>query len=297
MLVRLISLLAAAWLVAQSGSDIDLQRMVAAERGFAAATKELGVRDGFLTFFTDDAIDVGPGPAGLALVKVKDRLRSQPPPRLPLITELTWEPRWGAISTAGDLGWLTGPYRIHSTQGTDADRHGAYFSIWRRQADRTYKVRLDIGIATARPVVFPDGFTAGPAPVARVTAPSVPVDELEIMTVEARFAEAAVKDVGAAYRAHLLPAARIHRNERSPFAGAENAAAFMASSFERIAWAVLHSETAASGDLAFTVGSYDAAAKSSEGRPGSHERGFFVRVWHRDAAGAWKIAFETNGIR
>src|SRR5687767_954118 len=150
--------------------------MVAAERAFAAATKQIGVRDGFLTFFADDAIDVVPVGGGLGLIKAKDRLRAQPPARQPLITELIWEPRWGAISTAGDLGWLTGPYRIHSVHGTDADRHGAYFSIWRRQPDQTYKVVLDIGIATARPLTFPESFPATIAPVAAAAGTAAAAD-------------------------------------------------------------------------------------------------------------------------
>lgn len=295
--MRLLSLLAAAWIAAQADPAADLQRMAAAERAFAAATKEIGVRDGFLTFFTNDAIDVAPVRGRLEIVNAADRLRAQPPPRFPLVTELTWEPRWGAISTAGDLGWLTGPYRIRSTQGTDADRHGAYFSIWRRQPDGTYKVRLNIGIATARELVFPAGFTAAAAPVAPAPDAQPPRLEGGIRDVEARFAEAASRDLGAAYRSHLSRDARLHRNERSPFVGAEAAVTFMSSTFARMTWAVLHADAASSGDLAFTAGSYDAAAKSSEGRPGSHERGFFVRMWHRDAAGAWKIAFETNGIR
>lgn len=290
--MRLISLLAAVWLAAQAGPADDFQRMVAAERAFAAATKQLGVRDGFLTFFADDAIDVAPVNGRLDIVKAKDRLRAQPPPRLPLLTELTWEPRWGAISSAGDLGWLTGPYRIHSTQGTDPDRHGAYFSIWRRQPDRTYKVALDIGIATARPLTFPESFPTTIAPAAATPAAGV-----DIRTIEAQFAAAASRDLAGAYRSSLLPDARLHRNERSPFAGTDAIVTFMSSTFERVTWAVLHTEAASSGDLAFTAGSYDAAAKSTDGRPGSHERGFFVRIWHRAADGTWKIAFETNGIR
>lgn len=272
--------------------------MIAAERAFAAATKEIGVRDGFLTFFTGDAIDVAPVGRRLELVNATDRLRAQPPPRLPLVIELAWEPRWGAISSAGDLGWLTGPSRIHSRGGSDQDRHGAYFSIWRRQPDRTYKVRLDIGIATARPVIFPDGFTPATRPVAPAhAAPATAAAASEIRLIEARFAESASNDLGGAYRSHLLPDARLHRNERSPFVGVEAAAGFMTETFDRMTWAVLHDEMAASGDVAFTAGAYAAAAKASEGRPGSHERGFFVRVWHRIADGAWKVAFETNGIR
>lgn len=273
----------------------DLARIAATERAFAAATKEIGVRDGFLTFFTDDAIDVAPVAGKLALIRIKDRLRAQPPAPVPPLRQLLWEPRWGAASAAGDLGWLTGPYIMRDAKGIESDRHGAYFSIWTRQADGTYKVRLDIGIATANPVPFAEGFNAAPSP-ARPAASSL-LTAGDIRLIEARFADAALKDVGAAYRAHLLPAARLHRNEREPFAGAEAAAGFMSRTFDRLAWTVLHAEAAASGDMAFTVGSYEAAGTTREGRPGTGERGFFVRVWHRGADGAWKIAFETSGIR
>jgi ketosteroid isomerase-like protein len=282
---------------AQPAMSQDLARIVAAERAFAAATKEIGVRDGFLTFFTDDAIDVAPAGGGLALIRLTDRLRAQPQPALPLTRQLLWEPRWGAISSAGDLGWLTGPYTMHDTTGADRDRHGAYFSIWRRQPDGTYKVRLDIGIATARAVAFSEGFMPAPAPAAPDGGAPSQFTPDDLRLIDARFAQAAGRDVGGAYRAHLLPAARLHRNERSPFAGADAAAGFMASTFASVTWTVLHAEVSASGDLGFTAGSYDAAAKASEGRPESSERGFFVRVWHRDSSGAWRIAFETNGIR
>jgi ketosteroid isomerase-like protein len=285
-------------LVGQIDAGSQLQRMIATERAFAAATAEMGVRDGFLTFFTDAAIDIVPGPGGrLHLIRARDRLQSQPPARLPLVTQLLWEPRWGAIASAGDLGWLTGPYRMRSRNAGEPDRHGAYFSIWRRQPDQTFKVRLDIGISTGEPVAFPEGFTPATAPVAAPDAAARLSDTDAIRLVEARFAESASTDVGQAYRAWLLADARLHRNERGPLVGAGAASGFMSSTFTRITWAVLHAEMAVSGDLAFTVGSYDAAVKAGEGRPGSHERGFFTRVWHRDAAGAWKIAFETSGIR
>lgn len=273
-----------------------LERMAATERAFAAATAQVGVRDGFLTFLTPDAIDIAPVAGRLAIVSLPERLRAQAPPELPLRRTLQWEPRWGAISAAGDLGWLTGPYRNASLDGAEPDRHGAYFSIWRRQPDGTYKVRLDIGIDTAGEVGFPQGFTRATAPVARSAAEPA-ANEHDIRLVEARFAEAARGGVAAAYRARLLPDARLHRNERSPFAGAAAVETFVAATFERVTWAVLHAEVSESGDLAFTAGSYDAVAKATDGRPQTPERGFFVRVWQRADDGAWKIAFETSGIR
>ena len=272
-----------------------LDRIVAAERAFAAATRHLGIRDGFLTFLTPDAIDIAPDGDRLAIVSLTERLRAQPPAGVPPARHLLWEPRTGAISRAGDLGWLTGPYRSMSGHSASDERHGAYFSIWQRQADGTYKVRLDIGIATASPVLFADGFTPAEQP-SGLPAGHAPATEGDIRAVEAAFAAAAAAGVGDAYRARLLPGARLHRNERSPFAGAAAAAAFM-SGFDRIAWAVLHAEVAESGDLAFTAGSYDGVVAAEEGKPQSVERGFFVRVWQRDASGAWRIAFETSGIR
>lgn len=289
-------LLAAPQTPASTTTTTDLDRMAATERAFAAATAHVGVRDGFLTFLMPDAIDIAPVNGRLAIVNLPARLRAQAAPALPLRRTLLWEPRWGAISSAGDLGWLTGPYRNASVGGTETDRHGAYFSIWRRQADGTYKVRLDIGIDTASEVGFPAGFTRATPPVPAPGGGSA-VTEGDIRAEEARFAQAALSGVGPAYRARLLPDARLHRNERSPFAGAEAVERFVASTFERIAWAVLHAEVSASGDLAFTAGSYDAVAKSADGRPQTPERGFFVRVWQRAGTGAWKIAFETSGIR
>jgi ketosteroid isomerase-like protein len=296
--VRILALLSAAWLSLQADGAADLRRMAATERAFAAATKEIGVRDGFLTFFSDDAIDVAPVSGRLELIKAKDRLRAQPPAGMPLVTQLLWDPRWGGISSGGDLGWLTGPYRIRSTRGADPDRHGAYFSIWRRQADRTYKVRLDIGISTPEEATFPEGFTTATPPVAPPPSAQIAADaDRTVRAIETRFAASASKGLSEAYRSHVLADARLHRNERAPMVGAAAVGAFMASSFDHLTWVVLHAEMAESGDLAFSAGSYAGQGKSSEGHPGTPERGFFVRVWHRDTPGAWKIAFETNGIR
>ena len=80
-------------LSAQSDSQA-LPRMVATERAFAAATAELGVRDGFLTFFADDAVQLTAGAtgAGATLARAKDGLRQLSTPHLPLASRLMWEP-------------------------------------------------------------------------------------------------------------------------------------------------------------------------------------------------------------
>ena len=247
--MRLAGFLFGALIVGQTGTPAQappapgpLDRIVAAERAFAAATRHLGIRDGFLTFLTPDAIDIAPDGDRLTVVSLTARLRAQPPGAVPPARHLLWEPRTGAISQAGDLGWLTGPYRSMSGHDASDERHGAYFSIWKRQDDGTYKVRLDIGIATASPVLVADGFSPAEQPSAPPPG-DAPATAGDIRAVEAAFATAATASVGDAYRARLLPGARLHRNERSPFAGAAAAAEFM-SGFDRIVWAVLHAEVA-----------------------------------------------------
>ena len=53
-----------------------LPRMVASEKAFAAATAELGVRDGFLTFFADDAVQIQRGDTNVALVSLSTSIDS-----------------------------------------------------------------------------------------------------------------------------------------------------------------------------------------------------------------------------
>ena len=60
---------------------------------------------------------------------------------------LQWEPKAGDISKAGDLGYTTGTYvsRGKDAQGNPVARTGRYVSIWKKQADKTWKVVLDTG--------------------------------------------------------------------------------------------------------------------------------------------------------
>ena len=102
-----------------------LPRMVASERAFAAATAELGVRDGFLTFFADDAVQIQRGDASVTLVRAKDALASQPLPQLPVPNQLLWEPFTGQVSSDGTIGWLTGAYVRFNQAQKDTVGQGA----------------------------------------------------------------------------------------------------------------------------------------------------------------------------
>ena len=61
--------------------------------------------------------------------------------------KLTWTPLRAEVSASGDLGWTTGSYEMTrlDEQGAPHVRRGKYVTIWRRQADGSWKAVLDGG--------------------------------------------------------------------------------------------------------------------------------------------------------
>ncbi len=258
-----------------------LQRMVATERAFAAATAELGVRDGFLTFFAADAVQFEAGKSGaeIGLVGAVDALAKGPLAPLPLGAALMWNPHAGQISEDGTLGWLTGPYVVANRLANDVLGQGAYFSVWKRQPDGTWRVWLDEGIEL--PGVWRDAseFLAAPAPTGGSGGSAAETPEA---------AEAAIAAGGTEWRGRWSDSVRIHRQGRMPVTGREGAEAWAAEAWSDVTFHVVRIERAASNDLAVAAGGYDART------PAGPEHGTWVRVWARDVTGRWRIVFETN---
>src|SRR5262245_60098140 len=75
-----------------------------AERAFAKETAKVGIRDGFLAWFSKDSIGFRP-----TLGNAWQQINGRPKPPNPTAVLLEWEPRTGDIAASGELGWLTGP--------------------------------------------------------------------------------------------------------------------------------------------------------------------------------------------
>ena len=258
------------------GDGQALQRMVASERAFAAATEQIGVRDGFLAFFAADSIQIQRGPK-VTLVPAREGLAAQPLPKLPLANKLIWEPYTGHVSSDGTLGWLTGGFVSLNQAQQVPVRQGAYFSVWKRQADGTWRVWLDEGIGL--PNIWQDAspFRAAPDP-----------DEGSTGTANEALAgvEQSVAADSAAWRARLAAGVRLHRDGVMPLVGRDAVLAWADKQSTR-RYTLIRTEQAGSGDLAITIGAFDAAAASKT-------QGSWVRVWKRDLGGRWRIVFQTE---
>jgi len=265
-----------------------LEEMVASERAFAATTAEVGVRAGFLTFFADNAVAIRPGGSAdtTTLISAKDDLRARPPDLLPLSAVLTWEPLTGGVAADGSVGWLTGPYLRQSRAGRGLLGQGAYFSVWKRQADGTWRVFLDEGVPLPAAWRDTNGFREAPEPDAGLTG--TPGESVAA-------AEAEISHGDLAWSARLASGVRLHRAGLMPVTGRDAVIAWRRTAWTSADFTSIRADTATSNDLAFAIGGYTATPASARaGAAASNEHGTWVRVWRRDAARHWRIVFETS---
>jgi hypothetical protein len=261
-------------LVAQRPPGSALETMTATEKAFAAATAELGVRNGFLTFFADNAIAIEPVADGsVRIVSARERLASGPAPSWPLPNALTWGPYIGQASADGQIGWLSGPSE-NRTAATGTIGRGLYFSVWRRQADGIWKVWLDQGAVLPEPWNAPGDFRAADLPGPAATE--------DLATVDGEASASA-----AAWVARVAPSVRVHRSGTMPILGA-GAAAVWRNGFTTLEYLPARTELSSAKDMAFVIGGYRAAT------PAETEHGLFIRVWQTNTRGAWTIVLEVN---
>lgn len=258
---------------APSAAPSALDTLVEAERSFARRSVEKGVRASFLEFFAADGLAFWPGPEN-----VHEAYAKIPAPASRPAVTLDWAPIAADVSDSGDFGWTTGPSTYADDTGAKPTRHGYYFSVWKKQADGAWKVVADFG--TNMPA------SEGPRPEFRrahaepaVTGAAPTRDELLALDRELSRACAAGPDC---LGARLHEGARLHREGAAPLVGREVVRAAFAQQTGRPSFEPLGGDAARSGDLAYTYGRY-----AIEGADG--ERGFYLRVWRRTAAG-WKIA-------
>ena len=123
-----------------------------ADVAFAQATKARGV-EGWLEYFADSGVQVTPG----RNVVGKAAIRALMAPDLADTTRLlSWRPTSAEVSASGDLGYTIGRWELGPRAGGAPLLTGSYVTIWRKQADGSWRVVLDVG--NNDPV---------PAPVAR----------------------------------------------------------------------------------------------------------------------------------
>ena len=111
------------------------------DRKFSERSTEVGMKKAFLDFADDTAVllqrNSMPVVGKHAIMKSFGGFSDTG-------VVLTWEPLAGDIARSGDLGYTYGLYTLLVKTDSSISR-GKYVSIWKKQADGTWKFVLDGG--------------------------------------------------------------------------------------------------------------------------------------------------------
>jgi ketosteroid isomerase-like protein len=117
--------------------------LLEADRAFAAAVAE-GGSDAWASWFAEDGAMIQERVGEVrGRAAIREFMAALDDPSF----SLRWDPDRADIARSGELGWTTGRYvseRV-APDGSVARSEGLYVSIWRMQADGSWKVVMDIG--------------------------------------------------------------------------------------------------------------------------------------------------------
>jgi ketosteroid isomerase-like protein len=131
----------------------DLQNMMETDRAFSRMSEEKGVSEAFVYYADEKVILTEENkPPVIGIEELKMRFNR---PKNPDMT-LTWEPLKGDVAESGELGYTFGRWEIKSktTSGIDTLTNGVYISVWKKQADGSWRFVLDGGHTTPQKVIM-----------------------------------------------------------------------------------------------------------------------------------------------
>ncbi len=262
-----------------------LDSLVATERAFAALSAAKGMKQAFLTYLAEGSVVFQPGP-----VDARKTWEARPASA----ATLNWEPAFACVSSAGDMGYTTGPWEFHpsaDTAGTpsppESYLYGQFNSVWVKQKRSGWLVLADIGVTHARPArggVGSGEFTAGPTLKVRTMKSGRASLPEEDQRLSKTMRSAGAREALAAHGASDL---RVNSEGRRPAVGLEAAQARFDSLGGFYEFRTEGSAIARSGDLGY---SYGLAEHYLSANAAPADTSVFMHVWRQEGGRFWRLA-------
>ena len=257
------------------------QSLTDSERAFSALSVEKGMKEAFLTYLAEGAIIFRPLPID---GRASWESRNSPP------GTLIWEPCYAEVSRAGDLGVSTGPWEYRPPGETDPAKiaYGHFISIWRRQADGSWRVALDIGGSHAAPKS--GGVGSGELKLgadhsnAKAAGPGSVSD---LAQLDRMLGEASRSGLAHALQQTATADVRFNHAGSEPALGLPAARAAADSLGGGWQFATGGSGDSRSGDFAYT---YGVAARFASGTAAGTDSSTYLNVWRRDEHNRWRLS-------
>jgi ketosteroid isomerase-like protein len=276
---RLLAAVAAVALTA-SGADADaaLDSLVASESAFSAMSVASGMKAAFLTYLAPDGIVFRPTPTN-----GRKAWEAQPTSTATLV----WEPSFAAVSSAGDLGYSTGPWELRPPpESGQPTAYGHFSSVWRKERGGAWRVVADIGISHDKPLrgVGSGQFQPGPA-LPRRTMKS---GRSNLTAMDRKLSKAMRSaGAGAAVAAQAEVEVRLNVEGRLPSLGIDAAQARFDTLGGFFEYRPQGSGIATSGDLGYT---YGLAERFLSAKAPPADTSVYLHVWRQEDGRTWKLA-------
>ncbi len=145
---------------ADVAAETDAVRKADADWSTAMQSKNV---DEFMKYFAADGVLMMPN---MAAMNGAETIRSSISPMMPSMN-VSWTATNAEVAASGDLAYTTGTYQASMTMpdGTTHPDNGKYATIWKKQADGSWKVVVDIfnsDVAMPMPEAAPTDSTAAP---------------------------------------------------------------------------------------------------------------------------------------
>ncbi len=259
----------------------ELKALVEAERDFSKTSEKKGIREAFLTYLADNAILFRPN-----AVNGRQYMTDQPEDR----GKLTWTPIFADVSTAGDMGYTTGPYE-YRPPASEGVGHGHYISVWKKQQNGKWRVVIDLGVVHPQPEGLPTEVSVPAA--ARTSSAKLDAESARgsLLAADTAFSDLSVgQGVLAAYEAYAADEIRYYRMLEFPQSGKPAMRAALTGTAGRLTWKPSGGEAAQSGDLGVTYGVTEFLPGNVQGV--SPIPGSYLRIWRRYESG-WKVVVDV----
>jgi len=250
-------------------ASVSAAPVIGAERAFAARAGAIGWIPAFCEFSAADGQLVGRA----GLTPAHERMCSLPDDGE---RNLYWAPSFAGIASSGDLGFTTGPASFDATR-TPAIQ---YFTVWRRQADGSWKWIYDGGPGQ---VEEPGPYLAEGATVPTLP-PVVGVGSAGAAMAQVNGIEASAGTAWA-LRRYLAPGAHVYRTGRARAYGGAESEANLVHPAADVSYVRSRTEASSGGDLVFTLGEAHWTLN------GEAKQGFYARIWQYNASG-WRIVYD-----
>lgn len=258
--------------------------LVQNEYAFVKAVADHGIRDGFLMYLDKQAITLAPQPANAF-----DLYTS----RKPNSTKLSWYPVYALLSSSGDFGVDTGPWRADWSQdGKSQAAHGDWLTVWHLSKDGHWRILFDGGADHAPPAETLKGLAKDVKVMRMPRTKPADMGEVHDSLAEADsvFSNTAVaSSPHAAYDASGAADLRLLEEGSPVLAGKTAVVGSMSMQPADVQWVADGGSAAVSGDLGYMYGmTYKVKDKEHKVPQGS-----YAHVWRRDQ-GEWKLLIDLE---